>query len=44
MELTSGGVDEKIALWVAAGDGEGELLGRDVAIERSNLQDAHASR
>lgn len=43
-ELTGGGVDEKITLRIAAGDGKGELLGRDVAIERPDLQHAHTCR
>jgi len=40
--LTGGGVDEKISLWIAAADGEDELLGRDVVIKGADLQDAHA--
>lgn len=37
VQLTGGGVDEKITLRITAGDGKGELLGRDVAIERPDL-------
>lgn len=40
--LTGGGVDEKITLRIAAADGEDELLGRDVTIKGTDLQDAHA--
>jgi len=40
--LTGGGVNEKITLRIAAADGEDELLGRDVTIKGTDLQDAHA--
>lgn len=44
VELTGGGVDEKITFRIAAGDGKSELLGRDVAIERLDLKNAHTCR